>query len=436
MNSPLNPRPSHHVVIGVTGGVAAYKSCELVRLLRKQAVSVQVVMTESAQRFIGRASFQALSGRPVFTDAWDASVDNQMPHIELSREASCILVAPATSDFLARLAQGRSDDLLTSLCLAREIPLAVAPAMNRQMWQNPATQANIALLKARGIFIWGPGEGEQACGETGDGRMLEPTELAQELNRLLQAGSKDTSGQQRIPLRGLLAERHVVITAGPTFEPIDPVRGITNRSSGQMGFALAQAAKEAGARVTLIAGPVQLSTPQGCQRIDVVTALDMQAAVDSALEHAGPEAVFIGVAAVADWRPKTSNSLKLKKEAQASLSEIAWVENPDILAGVARRPPGQRPYTVGFAAETGSQKDLEEILPRKAQRKAVDLLVGNLVHQSLGGQEAQLTVLDVRQVSGPRQSFIQLPSQSKQQQAEALIQLIADRLPGQPSIDE
>ncbi len=432
MNSPLNPRPSHHVVLGVTGGVAAYKSCELVRLLRKQAVSVQVVMTESAQRFIGRASFQALSGRPVFTDAWDASVDNQMPHIELSREASCILVAPATADFLVRLAQGRSDDLLTSLCLAREIPLAVAPSMNRQMWQNPATQANIALLKAREICIWGPGEGEQACGETGDGRMLEPTELTQELNRLLQAQLKDTSRQQRIPLRGLLAERHVIITAGPTFEPIDPVRGITNRSSGQMGFALAQAAKEAGARVTLIAGPVQLSTPQGCQRIDVVTALDMQAAVDSALEHAGPAAVFIGVAAVADWRPKTSNSLKLKKEAQASLSEIAWVENPDILAGVARRPTGQRPYTVGFAAETGSQKDLEDILPRKAQRKAVDLLVGNLVHESLGGQEAQLTVLDARQVSGPSQGFIQLPSQSKQQQAEELIQLIADRLPAQP----
>lgn len=428
MSIPLNPKPNGHIVLGVTGGIAAYKACELVRLLRKQAFSVQVVMTESAQRFVGKASFQALSGRPVFTDAWDPSIDNQMPHIELSREASFILIAPATADFLSRLVQGRSDDLLTSLCLAREIPLAVAPAMNRQMWQNPATQANIELLRSREVAVWGPGQGDQACGETGDGRMLEPDELVLRLNQFRQTNDESDAASKRIPLRGLLANRKVVITAGPTFEPIDPVRGITNRSSGQMGFALAHAATQAGAQVTVIAGPVSLPTPQACQRIDVTTALEMQAAVESALEDASPDSIFIGVAAVADWRPDTLSSQKLKKEFNADLSKITWVENPDILARVAARPAEIRPFTVGFAAETGSQQELENLLPGKAARKGVDLLVGNLVHESLGGKDANLTVLDATNIGQDKAPFIRLQSQSKQWQAEELIQLIANRL--------
>jgi phosphopantothenoylcysteine decarboxylase/phosphopantothenate--cysteine ligase len=433
MSNPLNPRPKTHIVLGVTGGIAAYKACELTRLLRKHGFSVQVVMTESAQRFVGQASFQALSGRPVFTDAWDSAIDNQMPHIELSREASFILVAPATADFLARLAQGRSDDLLTSLCLAREIPLAVAPAMNRQMWQNPATQTNVSLLQSRQIQIWGPDQGEQACGETGDGRMLEPEEIVERLEQHRQLQSKTETPEHRIPLRGLLAQRRVVITAGPTFEPIDPVRGITNRSSGQMGFALAQAAVEAGAKVTLIAGPVSLSTPQVCQRIDVMTAQEMQAAVESSLKEAGPDAVFIGVAAVADWRPAHLNHQKIKKESQADLAKIVWTENPDILAGVAARSVEKRPFTVGFAAETGSQEELENLLPGKAKRKGVDLLIGNLVHESLGTQQTRLTIFDTkRQDETEQPRFIRLESQTKPQQAAEIIQLIANRL--RPSV--
>lgn len=429
MSNPLNPRSKTHIVLGVTGGIAAYKACELTRLLRKHGFSVQVVMTESAQRFVGQASFQALSGRPVFTDAWDSAIDNQMPHIELSREASFVLVAPATADFLARLAQGRSDDLLTSLCLAREIPLAVAPAMNRQMWQNPATQTNVALLQSRQVQIWGPDQGEQACGETGDGRMLEPEEIVEKLEQHLQLQSKTETPEHRIPLRGLLAQRRVVITAGPTFEPIDPVRGITNRSSGQMGFALAQAAVEAGAKVTLIAGPVSLSTPQGCQRIDVITAQEMQAAVEASLKEAGPDAVFVGVAAVADWRPTHLSHQKIKKESQADLAKIVWTENPDILAGVAARSVEKRPFTVGFAAETGSQEDLENLLPGKAKRKGVDLLIGNLVHESLGTQQTRLTIFDTkRQDETEQPRFIRLESQTKPQQAAEIIQLIADRL--------
>ena len=429
MSIPLaNPKPKAHIILGVTGGIAAYKACELVRLLRKHAFSVQVVMTDSAQRFVGQASFQALSGRPVYTDAWDSSIDNQMPHIELSREASFILIAPATADFLSRLAQGRSDDLLTSLCLAREIPLAVAPAMNRQMWQNPATQANMALLQSREVEVWGPAQGEQACGETGDGRMLEPEDLVLKLTQFLQSTHGADAVSKGIPLRGLLANRKVVVTAGPTFEPIDPVRGITNRSSGQMGFALAHAARQAGARVTLISGPVNLSTPEACQRIDVTTALEMLAAVESALEDSNPDCIFIGVAAVADWRPDHPSNQKIKKESRTDLSGITWVENPDILAGVASRPAQSRPFTVGFAAETGSQQELEALLPGKAARKGVDLLVGNLVHESLGKKEATLTVLDTKITDGQQPNLIKLQSQSKQGQAEELIQLIAVRL--------
>ena len=258
--------------------------------------------------------------------------------------------------------------------------------------------------------------------------MLEPEELVLRLNQFLQANCETEATKKRIPLRGLLANRKVVITAGPTFEPIDPVRGITNRSSGQMGFALAHAAIQAGAQVTLIAGPVSLPTPQACQRIDVTTGLEMQAAVESALEDSSPDSIFIGVAAVADWRPDTLSGQKLKKEFNADLSKIVWVENPDILARVAARPAEKRPFTVGFAAETGSQQELEDLLPGKAARKGVDLLVGNLVHESLGGREASLTVLDATNIGQDNPLLIRLQSQSKQWQAEELIQLIANRL--------
>jgi phosphopantothenoylcysteine decarboxylase/phosphopantothenate--cysteine ligase len=421
---------NRHLVLGITGGIAAYKSCELVRRLQDHGMSVQVVMTEAATRFVSAMTFQALSGRPVYTDAWDARIANHMPHIDLSREADGILVAPASADFMARLAQGQANDLLTTLCLAREVPLWVAPAMNRQMWQQPATQENVARLRSHGVSLWGPGQGSQACGEIGDGRMLEPAELIDHLQAAF--SDRDTSHNHaehdpkaaangpRVPLRGLLDGRHVVITAGPTFEPIDPVRGITNRSSGKMGFALAQAAVAAGARVTLVAGPVSLPSPQGLRRIDVITAQDMADAVQSCLPLS-PRDVFIGVAAVADWRPAEVHDGKIKKDQGGGLDTISWVENPDILATIGHLPADQRPFTVGFAAETGTEEDLLGLLGPKRSRKAADLLIGNLATDTFGKDVARLVVFD-----GSRTAC--LASDTKAAQAHQVILAVADAL--------
>lgn len=406
----------HHLVLGVTGGIAAYKSCDLVRRLIERGASVQVVMTEAACRFVGAASFTALSGRPALTDPWSGA-NNGMPHIDLSREASGILIAPATADFMARMVNGQTNDLLSSLCLASDRPIWIAPAMNRQMWSHPATQANVTLLRERGIGIWGPGNGEQACGETGDGRMLEPLEIVAHLEQALQAIERPSIP----PLRGLLAKRRVVITAGPTFEPIDPVRGITNRSSGQMGYAIARACADAGAEVTLVSGPVSLPTPMGVNRLDVTTALEMQAAVDQALARCGPSDVFIGVAAVADWRPIAIRQDKIKKETGGSLASLEWIENPDILAGVGSRPASQRPFTVGFAAETGQLSGMGQALQAKRTRKSADLLVGNIAAESLQKSSAEWMVC------GPTDTA-PWPRRDKAVQAAHLVIEIAKRL--------
>ncbi|MEY4082987.1 MAG: phosphopantothenoylcysteine decarboxylase / phosphopantothenate--cysteine ligase [Pseudomonadota bacterium] len=407
---------NRHLVLGVTGGIAAYKACELVRRLQDLGASLQVVMTAGAQHFVTTTSFQALSGRPVFTDQWSDTVANGMPHIELSRESDGIVVAPASADFLAKLCAGLTDELLLSLCLARDGPLWVAPAMNRQMWENPATQANMATLRSRGVLVLGPDHGEQACGEVGQGRMLEPEDIAQLLAAQLQEMPQPPAGHLP-PLRGRLAGRHVLITAGPTQEPIDPVRLITNRSSGQMGFALAAAAQRAGARVTLVSGPVGLRTPDQVHRINVQTALEMQAAV---VEHL-PAAIFVGVAAVADWRVASPAHDKLKKQSGADLSSLSWVENPDILAGVAQGSP--RPdLVVGFAAETGDLDQLRQQLPQKLARKHADLLVGNLAQDSMDQASAQL-LLQSRDGSTEL-----LETAPKTHQAERLVHRFADLL--------
>jgi phosphopantothenoylcysteine decarboxylase / phosphopantothenate---cysteine ligase len=430
---------NRHIVLGITGGIAAYKSCELVRRLQDQGMSVQVVMTEAATRFVSAMTFQALSGRPVYTDAWDPRVANHMPHIDLSREADGILVAPASADFMARLAQGQANDLLTTLCLAREVPLWIAPAMNRQMWQHPATQENVTRLNGHGVALWGPGEGSQACGEVGDGRMLEPAELIMRLETAFGDTAAEMMGRQtspassvgrlsdaqplgsrRIPLRGLLDGRRVVITAGPTFEPIDPVRGITNRSSGKMGFALAEAAVAAGAEVTLVAGPVSLATPQGLRRLDITTAQEMANAVQSCLPLS-PRDVFIGVAAVADWRPSQVLEAKIKKDQGDGLQTMTWVENPDILATVGHLPADQRPYTVGFAAETGTEDDLRALLAPKRARKAADLIVGNLAVSTFGQDRAALVLFD-----GDR--YVPLEADTKSAQAHQIILAVVESL--------
>jgi phosphopantothenoylcysteine decarboxylase/phosphopantothenate--cysteine ligase len=366
MNELLGKR----VVVGVTGGVAAYKAAELVRLLVKAGALVDVVMTRGGSRFVSPVTFQALSGRPVWTDLWDERMANGMAHIELSRGAAAILVAPATADFLARLAQGRADDLLSTLCLARECPLLAAPAMNRQMWENPATRRNVAQAIADGIQILGPDSGEQACGEVGEGRMWEAEALADALIAFLQ------------PKR--LAGRRVLLTAGPTFEAIDPVRGLTNSSSGRMGFALARACADAGAAVELVAGPVALATPIGVRRVDVVSALDMRAAV---LERVAATDIFIAVAAVADYRPAKREEQKIKKSAGGMTLQLE--PNPDILAEVATLP--QPPFCVGFAAES---EKLHEYAERKRRAKKLPLLVGNLVLDGLGGDTNRVTLFD------------------------------------------
>ena len=392
-----------HLVLGLSGGIACYKAADLTRELVKAGATVQVVMTAGAEAFITPVTMQALSNRPVYTSQWDAREANNMAHINLSREADAILVAPASADFLAKLVHGRADDLLSLMCLARPIervPLLVAPAMNREMWAHPATQRNLAQLRADGCSVLGPGAGDQACGEVGDGRMLEAAELRDALIAFFQ------------PKR--LAGRRVLITAGPTFEAIDPVRGITNHSSGKMGFAIARAAAEAGAEVTLVAGPVHLPTPAGVRRLDVQSAQQMH---DAVLPQAPLHDVFVATAAVADWRPAQPNLQKIKKEGgQKAPPVFALTENPDILADVARLP--RRPWCVGFAAES---EDLLRHAQAKRLRKNVPLLVGNLGPATFGRDDNALLLVDAH---GHRE----LPHGDKLDLARALVAEIATRL--------
>ena len=359
------------IALGITGGIAAYKSAELIRLLIKQGASVQVAMTEAATHFVTPTTFQALSGNRVFVDQWDTSAANSMAHINFSREADVVLVAPASANFLAKVAHGIADNLLTTLTLARNCPLLVAPAMNRQMWSNPATQRNIAALRGDGVVVLGPATGEQACGEIGDGRMIEPEEILEELIAHFQPK--------------LIKGCKVLMTAGPTFEAIDPVRGITNLSSGKMGFAIARAAHEAGAEVTLVSGPVSLPTPSGVKRIDVTSALEMHAEV---MKLAATQTVFIGVAAVADYRPKNAYPQKAKKDG-APPPVIELVQNPDILAEVAALP--QPPLCVGFAAET---QNLADYADKKRRAKKIPLIAGNLIQDGFGGDDNTLILFD------------------------------------------
>jgi phosphopantothenoylcysteine decarboxylase/phosphopantothenate--cysteine ligase len=357
------------IVLGVTGGIAAYKAAELTRLLVKAGAAVDVVLTEAGAQFVGAATFQALSGRPVWTSLWDEP-GRGMAHIDLSRGADAVLVAPATADFLARLVHGLANDLLSTLCLARDCPLLVAPAMNRQMWDQQPTRRNLAQLAADGVTVLGPASGEQACGEVGEGRMLEAQDLFEALLVFLQPK----------PLAG----KRVLMTAGPTFEALDPVRGLTNSSSGKMGFALARAFAEAGAVVTLVAGPVSQETPAGVNRVDVVSALQMRDAVLAKLPGCD---VFVGVAAVADYRPAAAQAQKIKKGAPSLTLEL--VANPDILAEVAGRPDA--PFCVGFAAES---EKLAEYANAKRRAKKLPLVVGNLVQDGLGGDTNRVTLFD------------------------------------------
>ncbi|MBC3937182.1 bifunctional phosphopantothenoylcysteine decarboxylase/phosphopantothenate--cysteine ligase CoaBC [Undibacterium rugosum] len=391
------------IVLGLTGGIACYKVAELTRALGKAGAQVQVVMTQAACQFITPVTMQALSGNTVFTDQWDARIGNNMPHIDLTRDADAIVIAPCSTDFLFKLAHGACDDLLSTLCIARpaHIPLLVAPAMNVEMWQNPATQRNVALCRADGIHLMGPAAGEQACGETGMGRMLEPDQLLSEIIASFQTKS--------------LLGQHLLITAGPTFEPIDPVRGITNLSSGKMGYAIAQAAWEAGAQVTLISGPTALATPYGVKRVQVQTAQQMHDAVMAALKQQTQQA-FIAVAAVADWRVANASTQKLKKTGEHDTPVLQFAQNPDILASVAALPDA--PYCVGFAAES---ENLLEYAAAKRVRKNIPLLVGNIGHQTFGQDDNELVLFDA-------QGATQLPRADKQTLAIALIQELAKRL--------
>jgi len=386
------------ILLGVTGGIAAYKSPDLVRRLRERGAEVQVVMTASAREFVTATTFQAVSGRPVRTDLWDAAAEAAMGHIELARWAEVVLIAPATADFLARLAAGQADDLLTTLCLATEAPVAVAPAMNHIMWANAATRANVGTLQQRGIHIFGPGSGDQACGEVGEGRMLEPLELVDRI-----AGLPNGTG----PLLG----RRVLISAGPTRERIDPVRFISNRSSGKMGFAVAQAAREAGAEVVLVSGPVSLPTPPGVRRIDVESAADMLAAVLKEVEGTD---IFISTAAVADYRPARPADQKIKKTSDTL--DLCMERTSDVLATVAARP--DRPFVVGFAAETES---VEQNARLKLLKKNLDMIAANEVghDKAFDCEDNQLIVLW-------RNKRHELGKASKLALARELVALIAE----------
>jgi phosphopantothenoylcysteine decarboxylase/phosphopantothenate--cysteine ligase len=396
-----------HFVLGLSGGIACYKAAELCRALIKEGATVQVVMTEAAEQFITPVTMQALSGRPVYGSQWDSREPNNLPHINLSREADAIVIAPCSADIMAQLLHGRADELLSLMCLARpidKVPLLLAPAMNREMWAHPATQRNMAQLDADGAHILGVGSGFQACGETGDGRMLEPPELLEDIVAFFQPK--------------LLAGKQVLVTAGPTFEAIDPVRGITNLSSGKMGFAIARAAREAGAQVTLVAGPVSLATPRGVTRIDVKSARDMLAATEPQAQRAD---VFVATAAVADWRPASNSPHKIKKDGSGKAPDLAFTENPDILAAVAQSPRAKTGalFCVGFAAES---HDLAANAQAKRARKGVPLLVGNIGPATFGADDNALLLVDEK---GTRD----MPRASKLELARALVADIARRLP-------
>jgi phosphopantothenoylcysteine decarboxylase / phosphopantothenate---cysteine ligase len=387
------------VLLGVSGGIAAYKAPDLVRRLREQGAEVRVVLTASAARFVAPLTFQAVSGHPVRGGLWDEAAEAAMSHIELARWADLVVIAPATADFLARLAAGLADDLLTTVCLATEAPITAAPAMNKIMWAHQATRENVRRLESRGVHLLGPGTGDQACGEIGEGRMLEPAELVAALgSRSMQAG--------------VLAGKCVLITAGPTREALDPVRYLTNRSSGKMGYALAAAAARAGAEVVLVSGPVSLAPPRGVRLIEVETALQMREAVRAELPRVS---VFIGAAAVADYRPAHPASQKLKKHANEMVVEL--IRNPDILAEVAASEP--RPFVVGFAAET---EDVEINAQLKLEHKALDMIAANRVGQDCGfdREDNALVVF----WPGGRQD---LGCGSKAELADCLVRLIAER---------
>lgn len=404
----MNDLAGKHIVLGLTGGIACYKAAELTRALVKEGATVQVVMTEASEQFITPVTMQALSGRPVYGSQWDAREANNMPHINLSRQADAILIAPCSADFMGKLVHGRADELLSLMCLARPIervPLLVAPAMNREMWAHPATQRNMAQLAADGATILGVGSGFQACGETGDGRMLEPQELLEDVIAFFQPR--------------LLAGKRVVVTAGPTFEALDPIRGITNHSSGKMGFAIARAAREAGADVTLVAGPVSLATPRGVRRVDVQSARDMLAATLAAVPDAD---AFVATAAVADWRPATQAGQKIKKDGSGQAPTVAFTENPDILATVAQgaRARSGALFCVGFAAES---HDLVAHAKAKRERKGIPLLVGNIGPLTFGQDDNQLLLVDAHGVQ-------ELPRASKLVLARQLVAEMARRMPG------
>ncbi|MEO6291795.1 MAG: bifunctional phosphopantothenoylcysteine decarboxylase/phosphopantothenate--cysteine ligase CoaBC [Burkholderiaceae bacterium] len=422
-----------HIVLGLTGGIAAYKGAELCRAMVKEGATVQVVMTEAAEHFMTKVTMQALSGRQVFGSQWDDTpvhvvggvngevIANNMPHINLTRGADAIVIAPCSADFMAKLLHGRADDLLSLMCLARQIdqvPLILAPAMNREMWANPATQRNVAQLKGDGITVLNVGEGDQACGEVGDGRMLEADEILADLIAFFTPKS--------------LLGQHVLITAGPTYEAIDPVRGITNLSSGKMGFAIARAAAEAGAQVTLIAGPVSLPTPRGVRRVDVKSAQNMLLA---GVKYADEATIFIASAAVADWRPANPADQKLKKDGtgkdgSSTVPQLNFVENPDILATIAQSPRGKKGlageaiglsgglFCVGFAAES---QDLLANAQAKRIRKGVPLLVGNIGPATFGQDDNALLLVDAQGVK-------ELPQASKRHLAQQLVADIAGRL--------
>jgi phosphopantothenoylcysteine decarboxylase / phosphopantothenate---cysteine ligase len=405
-----------HIVLGLSGGIAAYKAAELCRAMVKEGATVQVVMTEAAEHFMTKVTMQALSGRQVFGSQWDDTaingIANNMPHINLTRGADAIVIAPCSADFMAKLLHGRADELLSLMCLARpisEVPLILAPAMNREMWANPATQRNVAQLKQDGITVLEVGEGDQACGEVGDGRMLEADEILADLVAFFTPKS-------------LLGQK-VLITAGPTYEAIDPVRGITNLSSGKMGFAIARAAVEAGADVTLIAGPVSLPTPRGVKRVDVKSAENMLLA---GVKYANYATIFIASSAVADWRPTNPANHKLKKDGSGVVPQLSFVENPDILATIAQSERGKKGlsglpdglFCVGFAAES---QDLLANAQAKRIRKGVPLLVGNIGPATFGQDDNALLLVDAKTVK-------ELTRASKRHLARQVVVEIAVRL--------
>ncbi|MBC3876108.1 bifunctional phosphopantothenoylcysteine decarboxylase/phosphopantothenate--cysteine ligase CoaBC [Undibacterium flavidum] len=392
------------IVLGLTGGVACYKVADLCRSLGKLGATVQVVMTQSATQFITPVTMQALSGNTVYTDQWDARIANNMPHIDLTRDADAILIAPCSTNFIYKLAHGACDDLLSTLCIARpaHLPLFIAPAMNVEMWSNAATQRNVAQVKQDGIQVFGPAAGEQACGEVGMGRMLEPAQILAELEAAFQNKS--------------LAGKRVLITAGPTFEPIDPVRGITNLSSGKMGYAIATAAWEAGAHVTLISGPTALDAPYGVQRQQIQTAQQMH---DAVMAQVNKQDIFIAVAAVADWRVANASDQKIKKANDSDTPQLQFAQNPDILASVAALP--KAPYCVGFAAES---ENLIEYGTAKRIKKNIPLLVGNIGHNTFGKDENELMLFDAK-------GHQSLPRADKRTLANQLVSEIAKRIKSQ-----